>query len=439
MPSCIRVDTFLMRRQTLMLSSFPVAVIGGGPVGMAAAAYLAKRKQAFILIEKGNTVGESLMQCKHVRMFSPWKYNIDLAAKELLNAHGWVSPPQDDLPTGQQMVEMYLRPLAELPELKPHILTGSRVVTIQRYGLDKMKTAGRETFPFEITYDKEGEFHRVYASAVIDSTGTWDSPNPAGASGNKAIGEAIHEARIFYGIPDTSERDRSRYAGKTVAVVGSGHSAINSILELDRLKRDEPETNIVWILRRKSAADTYGGGANDALPAIGELGTRVSMLVKEGRVRVQSPFWIHAIDYDDGDRLRIKGIEAHRNSEIGGIDEIIVNTGARPDFSFLRELRYTSDPSLESVLALSELIDPNVHSCGTVRPHGESELRQPEKNFYIVGSKSYGRAPTFLMATGYEQVRSITAALAGDWEAAREVQLNLPETGVCGVSPGLCK
>ena len=97
----------------------------------------------------------------------------------------------------------------------------------------------------------------------------------------------------------------------------------------------------------------------------------------------------------------------------------------------LRELRLDLDPAVESSRALAPLIDPNLHSCGTVRPHGEAELRQPEKYFYIVGMKSYGRAPTFLLATGYEQVRSVVAALAGDWQAARAVRLNLPETGVC--------
>ena len=97
----------------------------------------------------------------------------------------------------------------------------------------------------------------------------------------------------------------------------------------------------------------------------------------------------------------------------------------------IREIRADLDSSLESVFDLAELIDPNIHSCGTVRPHGEKELRHPEKDFYIVGSKSYGRAPTFLMATGYEQVRSIVAYLDGDIEAAEKVELDLPQTGVC--------
>ncbi len=116
---------------------------------------------------------------------------------------------------------------------------------------------------------------------------------------------------------------------------------------------------------------------------------------------------------------------------IGPFDEIIATTGFRPDLSLLAELRLDLDPAVESPKALAPLIDPNVHSCGSVPPHGEAELRHPESGAYVVGMKSYGRAPTFLMLTGYEQVRSIAAAIAGDWEAARDVQLVLPETGVC--------
>ncbi|MEX2104494.1 MAG: NAD(P)-binding domain-containing protein [Bacilli bacterium] len=414
-----------------MTSSFPVAIIGGGPVGMAAAAHLVKRNKAFVLIEKGETVGAALMQWKHVRLFSPWEYTIDLASEELLVLHGWTSPPKDKLPTGEEMVQDYLQPLAELPEMKPHIVTGGRVVAIQRYGIDKMKTASRETFPFEVIYEKDGAIHCVFASALFDATGTWESPNPVGASGNLATGENENASQIYYGIPEVMGQHRSRYAGKTVAVVGSGHSAINTLLELDRLKQEEPDTEIVWVLRKKSVAETFGGGDNDALPARGSLGTRASLLVKEGRVRIHSPFRTHTIE-NMGGMLRLIGLSGHQTSVIDGVDDIVVNTGARPDFSYIRELRYHADAALECVPELADLIDPNIHSCGTVRPHGEAELRQPEKNFYVVGSKSYGRAPTFLMATGYEQVRSIAAALSGDWEAARKVELHLPETGVCG-------
>jgi hypothetical protein len=134
-----------------------------------------------------------------------------------------------------------------------------------------------------------------------------------------------------------------------------------------------------------------------------------------------------------------EGLVVHGENEVlPAVDEIIATTGFRPDTEMLRELRLDLDEIVESPAALAPLIDPNVHSCGTVPPHGADHLRQPEKDFYVVGMKSYGRAPTFLMLTGYEQVRSVVCALMGDEQGAREVALVLPETGVCSLRPAGC-
>ena len=114
--------------------------------------------------------------------------------------------------------------------------------------------------------------------------------------------------------------------------------------------------------------------------------------------------------------------------------QLIVATGIRPDVSFLQEVRIALDPALECPSTLAPLIDPNEHSCGTVRPHGARELAQPEPGFYFAGMKSYGRAPTFLMLTGYEQARSIVADIAGDHEGAARIELILPDRGVHGGS-----
>ncbi|WP_236341157.1 hypothetical protein [Paenibacillus plantiphilus] len=226
---------------------------------------------------------------------------------------------------------------------------------------------------------------------------------------------------------------KERYAGKNIVVVGSGHSAIQSLTLLNELKLEIPETTIHWVLRKQKVSDAFGGGENDGLPARGALGTRANQYVQQGNVLVHTPFLIDQLK-KESDILSLHGTKLDKPYSIDKIDEVIVATGARPDFSFLSELRYAADTAVESVPQLADLIDPNIHSCGTVRPHGEAELRQPEKDFYIVGSKSYGRAPTFLLATGYEQVRSVVAGLAGDFKAAREVQLHLPETGACSVS-----
>ncbi|WP_336775213.1 NAD(P)-binding domain-containing protein [Paenibacillus sp. MMO-58] len=416
-----------------MTKQLPTAIIGGGPVALAAAAQLVKRNMPFVLFEKGSHIASSILTWQHVRMFSPWEFNIDNAAKELLHETGWQSPALDRMPTGQELVEQYLLPLSQLDLIKPYIHLASTVKAIYRKGFDKMKTAGRDLAPFIIEYEQNGHVLRKEAAAVIDATGTWLTPNPMSTSGHPADGEIEHKDHIQYGIPDILGAYKKRYVGKNIVVVGSGHSAIQSLTLLNELKLEIPETTIHWVLRKQKVSEAFGGGENDGLPARGVLGTRANQYIQQGNVQVHTPFLIDQVK-KESEVLSLHGTKLDKAYSIEKIDEIIVATGARPDFTLLRELRYAADSSVESVPQLAELIDPNLHSCGTVRPHGEAELRQPEKDFYIVGSKSYGRAPTFLLATGYEQVRSVVAALAGDFEAASEVKLHLPETGVCSVS-----
>ncbi len=422
-------NTQLHQQDTL-----PVAIIGGGPVGLAAAAQLVKRGESFVLFEAGEDIASNIRSWKHVRVFSPWRYNVDAAAAELLEAQGWQAPDPEALPTGEELIEQYFRPLINIPAMRPYVHFNARVTSVGRKGLDKVVTQGREDLPFVVQVDVAGEVQTFEARAVIDASGTWDNPNPIGSGGVAAQGEREAKNHIFYGIPDVLGDHRTRYAGKKVMVVGSGHSSINALLELLTLKETEPGTQVIWALRKKQLQKVYGGEKADALPARGALGSRIRAMVEAKKLEVVSPFFISELSQKAGqlgDTFDVKGILDGNDAVISGVHEIISNTGSRPDTSFLREVRAAFDPVLESVPELAPLIDPNIHSCGSVRPHGEQELRQPEKDFYVVGLKSYGRAPTFLMATGYEQVRSVVSALTGDWEAAAEVELNLPQTGVC--------
>ena len=417
------------------VKSRPVAIIGAGPVGLAAAAHLAVRSLPFILFEAGSTVAANVLLWKHIRVFSPWRYNIDKAARQLLDQTLWTAPDEYALPTGQALYDQYFKPLSELPAMKSNLHLNSKILSIGKKNIDKMKTRGRDETPYVIQVSHSGEIQQYEVRAVIDASGTWNSPNPIGSGGNYAIGEVENRDKIFYGIPNIPGQHTERYKNKNVLVVGSGHSSINAILELDKLKQRYPATEIHWVLRKKNIRDVYGGQEADALEARGALGIKIEQLVNEDRVNVYTPFQIQQITNKDN-KLTIIGFQDGEKFALPWIDEIISSTGSRPDFSFLREVRLSVDPSLESVAEIAELIDPNIHSCGTVRPHGEQELKHPDKDFYIVGSKSYGRAPTFLMATGYEQVRSIVAYIDGDIEASRSVELDLPETGVCSVNAG---
>jgi thioredoxin reductase len=409
-----------------------VAIIGAGPVGLAAAAHVVQRGLQPIVLEAGGSAGHTVRQWGHVQMFSPWEYNIDRAAARLLEQTGWNSPEPQQYPTGAELVERYLEPLATKTVLASHIRTSSRVTDISRVGFDKLKSKGREAAPFEIRYQNELGPKSIRADAIIDASGTWHAPNPAGANGLQAIGEAREAERIAYGMPDVLGKDRARYAGKTVAVLGAGHSAIGTLSDLAQLAKQSPQTRPVWLLRGNDPAKAFGGGANDKLAARGALGAGFAALVATGQITVESEFRVTHLTAD-GPLLLVSAGDACCARQVV-VDELVVATGFRPDLDFVRELRIRLDPAIECPVALAPLIDPNEHSCGTVRPHGARELAQDEPGFYVAGMKSYGRAPTFLMITGYEQVRSIAADIAGDKTAANRVELELPETGVCNRS-----
>jgi len=410
----------------------PVAVIGAGPVGLVAAAQLVAKGDRPLILEAGDTVGASIREWAHVRLFSPWKYVVEPTSRGMLEARGWTMPDEDRLPTGGELLAGWVEPLAALPEIAPHVRLGHRVLAVTRRGYDKVKTAGRDEAPFELVVRTPHGTERILARAVIDASGTWHSPNPMGAGGVEADGEAEHAERVLYGIPDVLGRDRSRYAGKRVLVVGSGHSAFNALLDLAGLMQDAPGTEIVWAIRRTEVGLMFGGGRKDALEARGALGERLRRLVATGAVRLEMGARIARVSAGADGVV----VESDTGARLGPVDEIIVTTGFRPDLSLTRELRLRVDPWLEAPETLAPLIDPNLHSCGTVYPHGAAELAHPEKDYYVVGMKSYGRAPTFLLLTGYEQVRSVVCALTGDEEGARNVELVLPETGVCQTDLG---
>ena len=424
-----------MSTSTPTLDGLPVAIIGAGPVGLAAAAQLALRDQAFIVFERGAAAGAAVAEWGHVTFFSPWRYVVDDGARQLLEATGWSIPDPDRDPTGRELIDAYLAPLSAHPAIAPHLRLAAQVVSVTRQGMDRVPSEGRDQRPFEIvTVGSDGHESRHLARAIIDASGTWDRPNPAGASGVPARGEHAAATRISYGIPDVFGTQRERFAGRRVMVIGSGHSAMDSILGLTRLQHEEPSTEIVWAMRSTPTERTFGGLDDDQLASRGALGVRAKAAVDAGRVRLVAPIRVNAFQIGDG-VITVAGETDHGDDTIE-VDEVIVATGFRPDFSAMSELRLDLHPWLESSRQLGPLIDPNEHSCGTVPPHGEHELRHPEPGVYIVGMKSYGRAPTFLMITGYEQVRSVVAALAGDWAAAGDTRLVLPETGVCH-GPGI--
>jgi thioredoxin reductase len=410
------------------MMGFPVVVIGAGPQGLATAAHAIERGLEPLVLEAGDAPAAAVAEWGHVRLFSAWPELVDPAAARLLAPVGW-APPGSGYPSGAEWIDGYLAPLAGA--LGERVRYRTRVVGVGRLGQDLLIDAGRADQPFVVhVRDRDGGESRIQAHAVIDASGTWASPSPAGADGIPALGEyaAAQAGVLRYRIPTAAEA--SELAGDHVVVLGAGHSAATAILALADVARRRPGTRITWALRRGVVGDAFGGGDADQLPARGALGQQAKAAVEDGTVTLVTGFRTERIDLDDDRAV----VVAEDGRALDPADRVVVLTGFRPDLSFLSEVRLDLDYRMHAVRAIAADIDPNVHSCGSVRATGAADLAQPEPGFFIVGAKSYGRAPTFLALTGYEQVRSVVAELAGDHEAAHRIELALPDTGVCGGS-----
>ncbi|MGB9034569.1 MAG: FAD-dependent oxidoreductase [Paeniglutamicibacter sp.] len=422
-----------------MNQSHPIIVIGAGPIGLAAAAHLLERGQDVRVLEAGSGAGAAIRSWGHIRLFSTWRWNIDAAARRLLEtptngyAGGWEAPRETRLPTGSEMVAEYLEPLAAHPAMAPRISYGHRVTRVTRVqpdgnSVDKARSQDRAESAFLLRTATARGLVDIQARAVIDASGTWGTPNPVGRCGIEAIGEADARAMgiVTSPLPDPLGAGREHFAGKTVLVLGAGHSAANTLISLGRLRQHHPDTRILWGLRgAANPIRLYGGGPADQLPARGQLGTSLRRFVENGDITIVENLAVTTLER--GEKLGVVLADGRRLE----VDLLVPATGFRPELGMLSELRLDMDQVVEAPRQLGPLIDPEFHSCGTVSAHGASVLAHPETDFYIAGMKSYGRAPTFLLATGYEQVRSIAAALAGDRAAAQAVELELPDTGVC--------
>lgn len=414
------------------LDGLPVAVIGAGPVGLAAAAQLLERGVDVLVFEAGDSAGTAVQAWGHTRLFSPWEYLVDDAAGRLLDKAGWHAPAAKTLPLGRDLVDEYLLPLAATPELASRIRYRSVVTDVSRQGMDRTRSAGRSSRPFLLRLRTGETASEQLARAVVDTSGTYSTPNGLTASGLAPTDPDSIRSNVTHALPDVLGVDRLRFAGKHTLVVGAGHSAANTLLKLATLAKEGDGTTISWAIRGVSPVRAYGS-ENDELEARGKLGASVHDLVRQGRVALIDQFEIDDLRSVPGHRVAVLGRRRGDPLTIEA-DQVVNATGFRPNLEMLRELRLSLDEIVEAPRALAPLIDPNLHSCGTVYPHGVTELAHPEPNFYIAGMKSYGRAPTFLLLTGYEQVRSIADELAGNHGAARQVQLVLPETGVCSAS-----
>ncbi len=418
------------------MSKHPVVAIGAGPIGLAAICRLLERGETPVVFEAAPHAAATVRQWGHVRMFSSWGMNMDISAMALLARHdpAWKAPAADGFPTGAELVQQYLAPLAFVPAVARCIRYGHRVLSVSRLGFDKLKREGRQEAPFELHIQQaSGDTLRVLARAVIDASGTWATPSPGGHSGVPAVGEVGHP-RVAYGIPDVCGIAAERYVGRDVLVLGGGHSAINVLLDLAKLRGDSGRGQITWVTRGPTPAVQDNASTVEALlPERGSALQQVTALIRKGTIQTASAFALEEVgQLGKAGRLMLRGLRNGRHSILEG-DELVVCTGFRPDLGLLRELHVNLDPWLEATAGVGQLIRQAADQGQAIpQPYGAATLVHPERNLFVVGMKSHGRAPNFFLFYGYEQVRSVAAWLAGDMEAANRVEFQLPEGAVCG-------
>ena len=339
---------------------------------------------------------------------------------------GWTRPTPTAYPTGDEIVERYLEPLAALPADRAG--AAPRRARDRRHAHGDRQAQGRRPRRGAVRARRRGGRRgaALPRPAVIDASGTWTRPNPLGAGGVPAAGERARPtgsptASRTCSAPTASATPAGACSSSAAATRRSTRSSTSS-----RCATPSPDTEIVWAIRGAAPGRKYGGGGDDQLPARGALGATVarsSTTAPSSWSAASRPASVAA------DRRRAWWSRRRRARDRRRRDHRRDRLPPRPVAA--GELRLDLDDRVEAARALAPLIDPNLHSCGSVPPHGVDELSHPDAGVYMVGMKSYGRAPTFLLRTGYEQVRSVVAALAGDWESARRVELVLPETGVC--------
>jgi hypothetical protein len=320
-------------------------------------------------------------------------------------------PPGETLLTGPEFVENVLVPLADSEVLSGRISTGHRVIAVGRSGLTRSDLAGhpvRAERPFRLLVETpEGE-RTFEADAVIDASGTYGLPAALGAGGIPALGERYLAGRLVRNLGELHAR-LGALGGKKTLLAGHGHSAAHAILQFAALMEEAPETQVVWATRSLNQRPCVEV-SSDPLPE------RQLVVSKANQLAARPPSWLKVERRASVEAIREEGGKL-RVALLGGrvvlVDEIVGLTGYRPDLSFLSELAIDIAPATEGAARLTRALS-NVTNCLSTPSVAPADLDSGESGFHFAGAKSYGRARTFLLKSGYAQLETILTRLESD-------------------------
>jgi len=413
------------------MSGRSVAIVGGGPIGIEAA--LEARRRGFdVTVYEADRVGGHLLRFGHVGLFTPFRMNSTEAGREALRHAGVAVPRYDDLLTASELVERYLSPLAGLAEIRSSIREGERVTHVGREGFAKPRgiagtgDGSREDAPFLIrveTPDRLTRFDR--ADVVIDASGVYANPNATGPGGLPAIGEDRLGDRIDRWLPAMRGEAMDRYRGKTTLLVGDGHSAATFLAEMGALAEERGWASgieIHWALPERNGEEFFPVIEDDPLPARRDLAASANSVVRSAAWITRHPGAI-VDSYDDtwGGRLRVRLRYPAGEERRIEVDRVLALVGYRPDTAIYRELQvhlcYASEGPMNlaaAVQSAGQKSPGRAGDCLSQVAHGPESLRTPEPGFFILGAKSYGRNPAFLLTIGHRQIVDALSLLGAE-------------------------
>lgn len=417
-----------------------IAIIGAGPIGLEAALLARQLGHEVQVFEKGR-VAENILDWGHVRLFSPFGMNSsEWGRGAIAKALGQNGLPRDDeLLTGREFAERYLIPLSRLPELAGRLHEQTKVLSISRRHFSKTAGIGspaRAEQPFQLLVEHQADERVELAEVVLDCSGTYPHHNWLGDGGQPCLGERDGLTDENYRLPEIRE---SEFANRRVMVIGSGFSAATSVVALAELAMRHPPTKVLWLAHSQPGRGIDAGPIarvpNDPLSERDRLAARANELAIRGYIsRASSEAQTHPVLWFadavierltptptsrgfnvelDWSQLLQREMEGENRPRVVSVDRLIANVGYRPDRSIYEELQVHECYATQGPIKLAaRLLGETSSDCLTQTSHGCDVLRNPEPNFFILGSKSYGRNSNFLLKVGIEQVREVLTQLS---------------------------
>ncbi len=406
-----------------------IAIIGAGPIGLEAALFAVERGYRVSVFEQFHEVAAYVREWGHVRMFSPFGMNSSERGRGVLRAAGHALPRNDELLTGREFAARYLEPLSRLPELAEAVRLNTWVHYIGRRDALKTELIGdrrRADQPFRLAIGSP--LRHVEADVVFDCSGTYGQHNWLGAGGIPCPGEferlppgdvtviqgsLVGGPCLEYRLPEVL-RPNSAYADGTTLVVGSGYSAATNVVALATLQVDRPETRVIWLTRREADAPLTRI-ADDRLRERDRLAEQANALACSGcpPVTWKPGYCVRRLstmdNAKDGRTRWIVDAQSRSGSmERFEVDSVIANVGFRPARWMYEELHVNECYASQGPMKLAaKLLGETGGDCLDQRSHGPESLRNPEPNFFILGSKSYGRNSSFLLQVGLQQIEDV--------------------------------